>query len=255
MSKPITFLLVFVLSCNAYVAIAHDTTHIHPLITARISTLIDDSDADNAYQDLYEPNPTRNTNIQAQNQRLYWGTDYDENRPGITDSYLLDDQVQFYKQYNNVIDGVVQEDVPGSKAKHHFYQANSGIGLNTAFPYLFSGNPSASTAMSFFNQSIDLFDGYSEFTTTNQGAKNMAFFVFGQALHHLEDMSSPAHIHIDVHLTVTDSEKDDYEGWFLPTEKRFPSADAQIPGNIVDEYFVNKNTYITRSINNIEQTG
>jgi hypothetical protein len=38
-------------------------------------------------------------------------------------------------------------------------------------------------------------------------------------------MSSPAHIHNDPHLDIFDSEKDDYEGWYLPFLKIDNGAD------------------------------
>jgi len=238
------FLFVFIFfSDNIY---AHDTTHIHPLITLEIAKLIksvENINGDNYYSDLYELNPEKISGVADAVNFLYWGTDFDPSKFPIDGSdeakieYLLADNLESYNRYNNVIDGVVQEDVPFIKVLDHFYHAPTGIGLRMGgFTY---GNPSSKRAMAFFNESIDWMSGYTE------EAKRAAFFTFGQALHHVEDMSSPAHIHNDPHLTIlpnwVEPEKDDYEGYYLPQQKRNNGVN-------LGSYFINNDT--PKPINN-----
>lgn len=207
---------------------AHDTTHIHPLITTKISDLIETSPNSSAYEELFKDVPDNlKDDANPARQRLYWGTDFDI--VGILNAdvplpmYLGKDQTDAYLSSflsgnvplrKNVMTGVVHEDNPPTKVRHHFYHATDGFGLDVP---LFSDElTSAERSMSFFNQGIDAMGGYTE------EAKEEAFFLFGQALHHLEDMTSPAHIHNDIHLSIlTDfqEEKDDYEGWWLPQQK------------------------------------
>jgi len=195
------------MSISSMSGICHDTTHVHPLITKEISNLIKARDLLNAYSEIYELNPVQDTNIFS-DQLFNWRTDYDENNPGLEKNYLLDDQLNLYTHYNTVIDGVVQEDAPVTKVLDHFYHAATGEGLSLNGISIGS-TPSAERAMAFFNKSIVWFNGYTE------ESRQHAYFVFGQSLHHVEDMSSPAHIHNDLHLTFEESEKDDYEGWYL----------------------------------------
>jgi len=145
------------------VVYAHDTTHIHPLITAEIAQLIEDIDnATMIYSDIYiqladeDKDSTIPTDIK---QRRYWGTDFDPK--GLAEEsnktkYLLEDQIEPYHHYNNVIDGVVQEDVPVTKVYNHFYHARTGKGLTD------STETSEITAMRFFNESIARMGGYTE---------------------------------------------------------------------------------------------
>ncbi|MCK5002417.1 MAG: hypothetical protein KAJ92_06425 [Gammaproteobacteria bacterium] len=54
--KQIILGVFVMLMCS--LSIAHDTTHVHPLITAKIAELIQSTDSvDNAYNDIYELNP------------------------------------------------------------------------------------------------------------------------------------------------------------------------------------------------------
>ena len=213
----IKFTIVVFMSSLSAPIMSHDTTHIHPLITSEIGKFIKDEDIKpggaNAYSDIYEPNPKPINGIDKTEQFLYWGTDYDQK--GLIDAqdkvdYLMYDRQKPYKHYNNVIDGVVQEDVPGGKVMDHFFQALTGNALNVP---VYNEINSATRAMQFFNESVARMGGYTE------DAKGTAFFEFGHALHHVEDMSSPAHIHNDPHLTLLEAEKDDYEGWYLPQVK------------------------------------
>ncbi|MCA1779688.1 MAG: hypothetical protein LC637_09965 [Xanthomonadaceae bacterium] len=67
---------------------------------------------------------------------------------------------------------------------------------------------------------MDLYGLYAD------AARSAAMFHFGMALHHVEDMSSPAHVHNDPHLTFLAPERDDYEGYYLPYQ-RLPES---LPG-------------------------
>ena len=212
---------LFLISCG--ITYGHDTTHIHPLITLEIAKLIKSIDVgtNNAYSDIYEPNTTAIVGIDDTVNFHYWGTDFDPvGFAAAPDevSYLGDNDVSPWVTdilvgaiplKKNVITGVVYEDVPALKVLNHFYHAKTGDSL-LSFPL---ASNSAFRAMTFFNQAIDAMSGYTE------DSKQDAFFLFGQALHHVEDMSSPAHIHNDAHLTTIDTEKDDYEGWWLPQQK------------------------------------
>ena len=192
------------------VTYSHDTTHIHPLITAKIAELIESSDIDSkAYVDLYILDPNPLPNVDPNIQLLYWGTDFDPvNLSAITDdelkkAYLVNNDLSDYRRNNNVMDGVVYEDdfdllpVPEPKVRHHFYHAQTGIPLTVLGTSL--GDNSANRAMLFFNQSIESMGGYKE-TSIQE-----AFFLFGQALHHVEDMIAPAHIHNDAENSLSAS--------------------------------------------------
>jgi hypothetical protein len=191
-----TLMMVFVVDIG--VLVAHDTTHIHPLISAKIAELIQDLDTSKAYSEIYEPSPNPDPDIPPEiSQLLYWGTDFDpvdlaaETTEQAKREYLVDDRLGRYTRNNNVIDGVVFEDNPAiSKVRHHFYQANTGIALTV--PILGTiGDNSAVRAMNFYNQSIEKMGHYGE------ASKQEAFFLFGQSLHLVEDMMAPAHIHND----------------------------------------------------------
>jgi len=232
---------------------AHDTTHVHPLITSEISQLIKLSDTSaKAYEDVYLPVSDPVDGIAADKQLLYWGTDFDplglagEGTFEKKEVYLLSDKLDRYNRYNNVIDGVVQEDVPVTKVLAHFQHATSGEEFNFPGPFgteIKGTEPSSERAMLFFNKSIEWMSGYTE------DAKHAGFFVFGQSLHHVEDMSSPAHIHNDSHLTLgLDIDKDAYENWYLPQQKIATGANVAIPDQKNLEYWFS----LARSENIVE---
>lgn len=206
------------------IADAHDTTHIHPLLTDKIADLIELTDNGiDLYSDIYIIDPELDPDID-EDQRLYWGADFDpkdaaNTQQSLTDFYLSDEGLKSYSRHGNVINGVVQEDAPSLKVLNHFYHAKQGIGLTLPVPT----EPSALRAMTYFNEAVRRMGGY------HDESIRAAFFEFGQALHHVEDMSSPAHIHNDPHLTFSDTEKDDYEGWYLPQMKQ---SDPQLTAYI-----------------------
>ncbi len=217
------FIIMILLSVESH---ALDTTHTHPLVTKVIGDLIRNTDTNDEYEELYETIPDTNPPI-----RKYWGTDFDpagivkaqdEGTPLYEYFQQEEEQTKQYLDGNNpkemnVITGVVYEDNPATKVMDHFYHGVEGAPLTVLG---FSpGEPSAVHAMNFYNQSIEKMGHYGE------ASKQEAFFLFGQALHHVEDMTSPAHIHNDAHLTLNilglnfDAGKDDYEGWWLPQQK------------------------------------
>jgi hypothetical protein len=201
MRKTITTLFfIMVLMFGALIsAHAHDTTRINPLITDHIRELIKTTDTVNQpYEELYKTDGDGLT--------VNWGED------PILPFDAEKENYSKFTRYNNVIDGVVQEDVPDDKVLKHFYQTESGIPL-TVVGIPFSFTNSEERAAELFAQSLDFYSGYTDVS------RSMAFFKFGQALHHVEDMTSPAHIHNDAHLDFYDPERDDYEGWYLPTVK------------------------------------
>ena len=131
---------------------AHDTTHVHPLMSLEIAKLIKDKDITSgakAYADIYEPNPVSIEDVDDSVNFLYWGTDFDPvgmadaiatNKPLseylVKDRYEDSDGNDLYSSYNNVIDGVFQEDMPVDKVLNHFYHAKTGdpFSLNGVSP-------------------------------------------------------------------------------------------------------------------------
>ncbi|MFK5950992.1 MAG: hypothetical protein QM500_19745 [Methylococcales bacterium] len=224
--RIIKVVIIVAISTDVY---ALDTTHTHSIVTSKIADLLKTSDSTvRAYEEIYQQVPVLFDGVPEDQQRLYWGIDFDQRDFPSTgtitakEDYLLDLDAKPYTRYNNVIDGVIQEDMPATKVLKHFYQAESSEGLGLVCDGL-TCTDSATIAMTYFNKSIEMMSGYDtveEVATTffkeiDFSAKQHAFFIFGQALHHVEDMSSPAHIHNDSHL-VSGDEKDDYEGWYLP---------------------------------------
>ena len=234
--KYMVILFLFSISSRIW---ALDTTHTHPLITSQIAKTIRVQDSLKAYEEIYElvPNPILNVpGLSEDQQFLYWGTDFDPlgiaNTVKPLPEYFGEEQTAQYLEgplsgyapkNMNVITGAVYEDNPATKVMDHFYHGLEGAPLTVLG---FSpGEPSAIHAMNFYNQSIEKMGHYGE------ASKQEAFFLFGQALHHVEDMTSPAHIHNDAHLTFDilslnfDAGKDDYEGWWLPQQK---IADSEV---------------------------
>jgi hypothetical protein len=149
---------------------------------------------------------------------------------------------QYKKLYeaneNNVISGVVSEDHPVSKVLHHFYHAYTGkpltIGTVVGDDSLREVDDSLSRALGFLKSSVNIYsyEAHQDESTFNADewvnpeaipndkpyAKMLSFHKFGEALHHVEDMSSIAHVHNDAHLSFFDPEHDDYEGKYIPNK-------------------------------------
>ena len=143
-----------------------------------------------------------------------------------------------------VISGVVREDHPFTKVLNHFYHAYSTAPLTILGKEL--GENSKTRALSFLVRSANQYgyeighdvsddnwedDWYDIDETLKNNiraasvnpekvyfSKHLSFQTFGEALHHVEDMSSIAHVQNDGHLVFSDDELDDYEGHYLPNK-------------------------------------
>ena len=112
-----TFFCIFTVTFTCSSVLAHDTTHIHPLITDKIADLIRDTDNNKAYKDIHELDPDKQE-VQGMEQRLYWGTDFDAGKSAaeLTQDWLLGDEgLSAFHAPLNAMNGVVQEDVPSLK--------------------------------------------------------------------------------------------------------------------------------------------
>ena len=176
-----------------------------------------------------------------------WFASNDENNVSNDNELGLSRKYNIFFNLNplNVNSGVVLEDTPDSKVLNHFYNAYTGEGSN--FPLTVD---SRSRAMAFLKEASNIYS-YESFATQNElnfeewinlddpklkrpsgelysFAKTLAYQSFGEALHHVEDMSSIAHVHSDFHLSeqargfgrqdAVDAENDDYEALYLPNK-------------------------------------
>lgn len=168
-------------------------------------------------------------------ERLY-GTIRDANADEDPGFFSSDEPYQglFAANPMNVISGVVREDTPFTKVVNHFFHAYTGSRLIVGgFAYLNSTN-SRDRALGFLIESANIYayEAYADPTQFNADewvnpgavyntqtlAKMLAFQSFGEALHHVEDMSSIAHVQNDAHLVFSASELDDYEGLYIPNK-------------------------------------
>ena len=93
-------------------------------------------------------------------------------------------------------------------ANRHFYNPITGLGL----PHipLYSCDPG--TQMTALENAIHHWDwAVDAYKNQNFNGYNGAFHLLGQAMHLLQDVSVPAHVHVDNHL---DTAGDDYEQWY-----------------------------------------
>ncbi len=227
------------------IASAHDDNVTHSRITEAALAVIEEAartDGDERERFAYVELST--------NGREYWGKDrrYNEEE---------DDRLGS-RQYLNgglsVVNGSVAEDAPVSRVGSHFRNAYTGDRSSVAVAL---GDPfdSGYVGHRYFDQAVEVF-GYQEeltrrtvsmvdpdslstgmeivITQTGQPAKQMGFFLLGHSLHHVQDSSSVAHAHNDLHLTLGPvdavfeyinalsedgvfDEKDDYEASVIPT--------------------------------------
>jgi len=254
--------LLIVIGMTSFVAMSHNTNVTHPVITLEAIRLIQAQDQ-SAFQftELYRM--AKSPKNQIKQYPLHWGV-WDEYKSGdsnrLTSAMIyanMDDSKSdenasptYNELYDNnevnVITGVVREDHPFTKVLSHFYHAYSGIPLTTATYSLTSAlnTTSKERAAQYFTSSINEY-GYEigsnvdpeewdklsfddvRTSASPQGlyfAKQLAFQTFGEALHHVEDMSSVAHVQNDAHLTINNlvdnasQEKDDYEGHYIPNK-------------------------------------
>lgn len=258
------YLSLLPLGFSSFSVLAHDTNVTHPVLTLQAIRLIEAKDkVDGAFAELYREVITTDY-INNKPYPLHWGVWNSKEWDTETNSRIFDNMKeaeeddkntypQIYKFNDvNVISGVVREDHPATKVINHFYHAYSTekllpVGLN-----------SKERALPFFVRSINQF-GYEVNHDFNQDdwydvddtlkneiqpltpngnkvyfAKQLAFQSFGEALHHVEDMSSIAHVQGDGHLLIRgisifgwrpfedvdwlDEEKEDYEGNYVPNK-------------------------------------
>ena len=257
---------------------AHDTNVTHPVLSLQAVRLIESKDKDiGAFAELYRKTKTANV-IDKQLYPLHWGVWNSKGWKAESkfrifenmEAAIADDDTGVYPriyQFNevNVISGGVREDHPTSKVLNHFYHAYTAAPL---IP-LVSDN-SKERAMQFLVRSInqygyevghdfnqddwyDVNDDLKNEINANNGeankvyfAKQLAFQSFGEALHHVEDMSSIAHVQSDAHLLlpawvdwfgIIDEEKEDYEGLYVPN-KIF-----QFHNGLAGNWFLNNSNY------------
>ncbi len=169
-----------------------------------------------------------------------------------------------------VISGVVREDHPLKKVLNHFYHAYSTVPL-TIFGIELGVN-SKTRALSFLVRSANQYgyeigydvsadnwedDWYDIDETLKNNirsasanpkkvyfAKQLAFQTFGEALHHVEDMSSIAHVQNDGHLVFSKDELDDYEGHYLPNKifQFYGAGPDDAPTTTNNNWFLNAGT-------------
>ena len=233
---------------------AHNTNVTHPVITLEAVRLIQEADKDQGqYSELYRKAELNSKDIQGLTKYdFFWGvwhtddwTNKENDRLYNTMTSSEDDEGGFLDSLNplfqpysrlygvnsiNVISGVVREDHPVNKVLNHFYHAYTGAKLPNPVKDLLTVN-SKKRALDFLVEATNLY-GYEAYASVNEFdpeewqnlsafpadkvfAKKLAFQSFGESLHHVEDMSSIAHVQSDSHL-VLGMEKDDYEGLYLP---------------------------------------
>ena len=225
--------LIFILLLSSPI-LAHDTSKTHPLITGDIQRSIkaeQDSLLLNNYQEPYgELYVSATLNIDTDYWELpRWGFPtanysnfqeaYDDNCPFYDLTCLAS---SLYTPFKNpeysVMHGVIYEDEPATNAGSHFYHAFTGSGF-------LNNESSRERALKLITNSIFAF-GYEsaadDLDLTPIGSngiingKDIGFFYFGQALHHVQDMGSVPHIIGDTHIDIYDKELSDYEGIYIP---------------------------------------
>jgi hypothetical protein len=200
---------------------AHNSNSVHPRITAASGDAIRAGDTDGHYSEMY-------FDLVPGVRPQYWGRDF------IFSQELGDADADVgYAAYNstplNTVDGSVQEDVPEIRVLNHFYHGYNGVPLSPPATFAAAGaaHPSAGEAWRYFDQGVEVFD-YAESDSIAQAAdgtsvaassgKSLGFWFLGHALHHVEDMTSPAHVHNDAHITILGTAPDDaFEGQYVPT--------------------------------------
>ncbi len=175
-------------------SIAHNNAVIHPDITLRATALLAATspglyDEMTRFQGILRPlTRVHGVNITTSMQAAVY-----------SDAALYEAGPE-----DNIVSGVVLEDDPVQRVLEHFYHARSGVPLSS------TARSSRTRARELFHQSIALYGDSVQ-------AKEQAYFHLGRASHHVEDMSSPAHVHNDAHL-VTNAQTDDYEARWLPLQ-------------------------------------
>jgi len=105
----------------------------------------------------------------------------------------------FFPYVSDVKEGSYGEDVPATRSLGHFYNPET----NSA-PWFAIGSGAAwENAETQFDAAID------QYLAGNYSGEDAAFYRMGRALHFIQDMTSPAHVHDDQHAT-DDEDFEDY---------------------------------------------
>lgn len=190
---------------------AHNNASVHPEITDVAIALVRKLDRTQAGES--DPGDLYGSCDDCEYAEL-WENGRDGLRP-ISDAGDHEPYTDAYRAGDaSVVIGVVIEDgtglpytgLPGPtiiRVISHFYHVRTGNGL------LFVNQPSRDRAGENFDFGVRLFD----YTPESQ---ERAYIYLGRFLHHVQDMSSPAHVHDDPHVPLLFAENDDYEGVYVP---------------------------------------
>lgn len=203
----------------------------------------------------------------------------------ITHPALTKEIIKYYNQYFNknignsdseiIINGSIQEDVPGVRTLNHFYDPISGQGLNSSnagllsslygflMPFSKSAKEWASNSSAqanfvgqfYTNSALNPYarlvqsaiDSQTTYTWNKAlykyiiGDKNSAFESLGHVLHLLEDMAVPAHTRNDHHLSGDPYEK--YVSENLSNNINIDGLKQPYILSNLDDYFVNLAKY------------
>lgn len=100
---------------------------------------------------------------------------------------------------SEVGEGSYAEDVPVTRSLGHFYNPET----DSAPWFALGSGPATQNSQDQFNA------GVNEYANNNLVGTDAAFHRIGRALHFIQDMTSPAHVHDDQHAT----DDEDFEGW------------------------------------------
>lgn len=96
-------------------------------------------------------------------------------------------------------EGSYAEDVPATRSLGHFYNPET----DSAPWFALGSGPAWQNSQDQFNAALI------EYNNNNLVGTDAAFHRMGRALHFIQDMTSPAHVHDDQHAT----DDEDFEGW------------------------------------------
>ena len=183
----------------------------------------------------------------SKNNRRFWGKD--ERYTEFDAKTVLDVERYLFERPQTVVLGSDAEELPYFRIMSHFYNAYSGAGVHPQVRAIAGGDnhDSEVVAHRYFDQAIEVF-GYETRDGTfgeplggpdsNPGpldpsnaapSTEVGLLLLGHALHHVEDMSSIAHAHNDLHLNLGGEwnfnlrdllgaeEIDAYEAVYIPT--------------------------------------
>ncbi|MFH1318119.1 MAG: hypothetical protein ABIH71_03800, partial [Candidatus Omnitrophota bacterium] len=198
MKKIVLFFLIIIFSAKNY---AHDNNVIHPFtLTGKAWRLLEAKttvDGKTPYKEL--------------NNYFY----YDTSIPSgyITENWLGQTKYDWDKIEKKGTLGAIKADYPDTRTRNHFYNYLTKKGL-------WEINPSAiEYGKGIWDSSMDQF---------RYGDRTQAYYLLGEILHLLEDMSSVAHGQSDTHIVGGD----DYEKWCLEHKEELLSGDQIIQPEI-----------------------